>query len=273
MKLAGGFGVGQQGFHPRARSSLPAEGRRQRQGQFNMANPETEYYFVPSFSIRRHLHRTEENQWDGVLKQLSGMFGRHFTTVSPPDMCIKSIEQKALIHKIRESGSHPTAEEMQDVVYNIRDGLTEALSSSPDPLPVGLGRLAVFGRGRNKVGFNIDGWKGWRARYALTDEYGNMTANGALLVENQIALGSIATALSDTAIAVDEIASNPHLTLATGSDKIRPHELRKMQSAVDKLCLESVMVGDPVIDFKPSFNSPNETLHVRHSWDTLALMR
>lgn len=273
MGRMGGFGVGQQGFHPRARGALTLASKRRGPEYWPIMNEETtSNYFVPSFSIRRHIHRSEEERWTGVQKHLSGVLGRHFTVMTPASMAIKSIEQRALIEKMRESDSRPTSEEMRDIVYNIRDGLTEALALSPDPLPVGLGRLAIFGRNDNKIGFNIDGWKGWRARYALLDQRGEMTAHGALLVENQIALGGITAALADTAIAVNEIASNPHLTIAQASDKIRDHELRKIQSEVDDLCLDSVLVGDPVINFKASPHDVSETLHIRHSWDSLALM-
>lgn len=273
MKRNAGFGVGQQGFHPRARGALPVDSKHRRMKFWGGGGPESfDHYFVPSFSIRRHVHRSDEARWAGAQKQLSHIMGRHYTIMPPESMAIKSIEQKALIEKIRESNSRPTGDEMRDVVYNVRDGLTEALATSSDRLEVGLGRLAVFGRNHNKIGFTIDGWRGWRARYALTDEYGEMTTLGALLVENQIALGGITTALADTAVAVNDIASNPHLTIASTNESIRDHELRKVQDAVGELQLNHVWVGDPVISFRAAPDKDTETLYVRHAWDTLALM-
>lgn len=271
MRRNRGFGVGHQGFHPKARGALSPDAKQHGQLPWHMVKGwDAEHYFVPSFSIRRHIHQSEEARWSGVQKQLSAMLGRHYEVMPPSSMAIKSIEQKALIEKIRQSGTHPTPDEMRDVVFNIRDDLTEALSASPDRLEVGLGRLAVFGRNHNKLALTISGWKGWHSRYALLDQSGEMSAVGALLIENRIALGGIVSALPDTSIAVNEIASNPHLTLACTNDSIRDHELRKIERQVEDLDLSSVVVGDPVISFKASPSEETKPFAIRHAWDSLA---
>src|SRR5690349_17516467 len=193
MKIQRGFGASQQNFHPRARDTLQANKRQHRAGFWGVTEEEmTANYFVPSFSIRRHLYRSEEGRWQRAQKEIGNALGRHYQMMHPATIAVKSIEQQALIKKIRESGDQPSAAEMRDVAYNVRDGLTEALAAAPDPLEVGLGRLAVFGIKNNKLGFTVDGWKGWRARYSLFHNNGEMTAPGALMVENQIALGSLA---------------------------------------------------------------------------------
>lgn len=245
-----GFGVGQQGYHPRARGTLGFDKKKGLEFQGMTGSDLTAQYFVPSFSIMRRLHESEMPRWAGIQKQLAKMLGRHFDVTTPAELAIKSLEQKSLIEKIRHSGAEPSAGEMRDAAYTIRDGLERVLTEVPEPLEVGLGRLAVFGRKKNKLGFVIDGWKGWKARYSLLNNEGELTAPGTLVMENQIAVGGIAQALPDTEFALNQISTTPHLTIARNADKIRGHELRRIQSQVDELEIESVFVNDPVISFK-----------------------
>lgn len=236
-------------------------------------NPEvTSHYFVPSFSIRRHLHRSEEAYWMGTSKQIGSMLGHHFNVMLPKDVTVKTIEQKALIHKLRDSGEQPSSDAMRDLVFNIRDGLTNSLADSPDPLEVGLGKLAVFGRNRNKLAFTLDGWKGWRARYDDFDEMGKMSSLGALLVESQVAVGSIGMAFPDMNFAVNDIAVSPHMTIARTKDAIRDHELRRIQSQINELGIDSVTLGDPVIGYKLAPQEESHTIPIRHAWESLAQM-
>ncbi len=271
MKMQKGFGVGNQGFHPRARDNLRGDQRKQKSIWHNKEQAMMANYFVPSFSIRRHVHRSDEAYWLGIQPKISRLLGRHFMITPPENIAIKSIEQKALIQTIRASNNQPTSEEMRDAVFNIRDGLTEALATAPDPLEMPLGRLAVFGRAKNKLGFEIAGWKGWRGRYALKAESGEMTPLGALVLENQVALGGIATALFDTNFAMNQVAANPHLTIATGKSMIRDHELRRIQEDISALEISKAYVGDPIIEFKPNIRADSEMFHIRHSYDSLAL--
>lgn len=268
-----GFGVGNQGFHPKARSALsPTSGARgNRRTQWTPYNPEmTAHYFVPSFSIRRHLDQCEEEYWDDTTRNIGSILGRHFEVAKPENITIKSIEQKALIHKIRSTGQQPDPTAMRDVVFNIRDGLTNALEGAPEPLEIGLGRLAVFGRNNDKLGFTLEGWKGWRARYDDHEHSGELSALGALLVESQVAVGNIATAFPDMSFSLNEIATSPHITIARTKDKIRDHELRRMQSQIDELDIQTVLFGDPVINYKLAPDEASQTLGIRHSWSSLA---
>jgi hypothetical protein len=252
MGRRGGFGVGQQGFHPRARGALGID-KTKGLALLGLTSSEmTAQHFVPSFSIMRHLHESEMPRWAGIQKQLGKMLGRHFDVMAPAELAVKSLEQKSLIEKIRQSGAEPSAGEMRDAAYNIRDGLEKVLAEVPEPLEVGLGRLAVFGRKQNKIGFVIDGWKGWKARYSLMTNEGELTAPGTLVMENQVAVGGLSRALPDTEFALNQISTTPHLTLARNADKIRGHELRRIQAQVDELDIESVYVNDPVISFKPA---------------------
>jgi hypothetical protein len=198
MGRRGGFGVGQQGFHPRARGAISQENGGHGYGPFALTGEEmTAQYFVPSFSIRRHIHESEMPKWTGIQKQIGSILGRHYDVMTPHELAIKSIEQKTMIEKVRESGVQPTASEMRAAAHNIRDELSTALEAVPEPLEVGLGRLAIFGRHHNKIGFEIDGWKGWKARYSLLTQAGELTAPGALVLENHIAVGGIASALPE----------------------------------------------------------------------------
>jgi hypothetical protein len=274
MRRFNGFGVGQQGYHPRARDGLSAGPRRHKKQEWGMQETQmTEHFFVPSFSIRRHLHRGEEAYWTDASRQIGHLLGRQFEVAEPKDLTVKTIEQKALIHRIRQTGEQPTADMMRDLVFNIRDGLTSVLADAPDPIEVGLGKLAVFGRNQNKLGFTIDGWKGWRARYDDYDQLGQMSSLGALLVESQVAIGNIATAFPDMNLAVTDIANSPHVTIARTREKIHDYDLRKIQARIDKLDLDDVaLFGDPVINYKLASNQDSQTLHIRHAWQSLAPM-
>lgn len=302
MKRRMGFGVGKQGFHPRARSTLSVEARR---GMSRMARAHemTANYFVPSFSIHRHIYHTEEAHWSGVRKQIGSVLGRHFEITPLDDINVKSIEQKALIHKIRQTGERPSGDDMHDVVKNIHEDLVQMLSDTPEKLELGLGRLAVFGRNQNKLAFTLEGWKGWRGRYGEDNEIGRIgelllqnevavdtlalddwryrhenedrmrgvSALGALLLENKIAMGNISTAFPDMNFALSEIATNPHITIAKSRDSIRDHELRRYQAQIDELDISSIIVGDPVISYKLGPRQESESLLVRHSWASLAV--
>lgn len=271
MKRRKGFGVGSQGFHPRARGTLSPEARRGQARAYRASDPEaTEQYFVPSFSVMRHLERHEERDWQGISKQLGSILGRYFDVMPPEKMVIKSMEQKALINMMRAKSVNPSQDQMKDLVFNVRDGLTETLSRSPESLEFGLGRLAVFGRNQNKLAFTLQGWKGWRDRYGMEDVHGNISSLGALLLETQVATGAISTAFPETSFALSDIATSPHLTIARSRDSIRDHELRRIQSQIDDLDISHVMVGDPIISYKLGPHIPSETIHIRHSWATLA---
>lgn len=271
MKRRRGFGVGNQGFHPRARGTLSPEARRGQARVYRASDPDaTEQYFVPSFSIMRHLERHEERDWQAKSKQIGSLLGRYYEVMPPQNMVIKSIEQKGLISMMRNKAVSPSGDQMKDLVFNVRDGLTETLSRAPESLEFGLGRLAVFGKNQNKLAFTLQGWKGWRDRYGMEDMQGNISPLGALLLETQVATGAISTAFPDTSFALTDIATSPHLTIARSSHSIKDHQLRDIQSRVDDLGIDYVMVGDPVISYKLAPSVPSETVHIRHSWATLA---
>lgn len=279
MTRYGKVGTFKQVAHPRIRGSLtPISGsRRYRGDHLTPVNPEmTANYFVPSFSIRRHLDRSEEEYWEEKGHKIGGLLGRRFEVMQPENITIKTIEQKNLIHKIRASGEKPGAGEMREVATGLQDSLNYALASAPEAMYVGLGNLAVFGRNKNKLAFTLKGWRGWRANYPdekVGDEgVRTMSPLGALLLETQVAVGSISSAFPDMNLPFNDLASSPHITIARSRDRIHDYELRGLQGQINKLGIGALEFGDPIISYKPAPTEDPEILLVRHAWQTLAEM-
>jgi len=273
MGTVGRFGVGGQKVRPlpRGRLSLNQKAAKWHYVKDYSSQETAGNYFVPSFSILRHIHRNEEDYWLNVGYGISRVLGKKYQIHLPDDIVIKSIEQKALIHKIKESGERPTPEEMENVVYNIRDDLVSQLDKAPSPLEIGLGKLAVFGQNYNKLGFTIGGWRGWRAHYAEYDDCGEITSIGALLRENRAAMGNISTAFPEMQFSTSELSANPHITIASKKrGEIEDYELRNVQSRIDSLEIDdTALFGDPVISYKLAPDAPSRILGVGHYWESI----
>lgn len=279
MSRYGKVGRFGQVAHPRIRGSLsPISGsRRYRGDHLPTTNPEmAANYFVPSFSIRRHLDKSEEDYWGEKSRKIGGLLGRRFEVMGPDNLTIKTIEQKNLIHKIRCANIQPNAEEMHDLASGLQDSLNYALSSAPESMWVGLGNLAIFGRNKNKLAFTLKGWRGWRANYPDEKESGEglrtMSPLGALLLETQVAVGNIASTFPDADFSFNDLASSPHITIARSKDTIHDYELRGLQAQINKLGIDSLEFGDPVISYKPRPAEESQVFLVRHAWRTLAEM-
>lgn len=230
----------------------------------------TAKYFVPSFSIRRHVSRNSEVQLRRMQRDVQRRLGGAFTVMAPEFLTVKVLEQKKWIERMRELDIRPSPDDMKDLAYEVRDGLTEILDFSPSPLSLPIGRLGVYGYREQALGLGIQGWKGYRARYASHDENGAMTAYGAIVAENQFCLESIEAAVGDDAFSVEGLAPTPHITIARRSDSIRARELRNIESRLEDIIPASIEVSDPIIELRTHPAGPSEMIYVRHSWESLA---
>ncbi len=275
MTRYGRIGAFGQIAHPRIRGDL--DPRHVPKGQKKVARledykPDEETYFVPSFSIRRHLHRTESSLWEANRQLLRRHLGRGFETVPSQQISLKIIEQHRFIKNVREAGIRPSPEEIKDIAYSIRDLLTNELSNAHSPLPVPLGSLNRFGYKENSVGYEIAGWRGDRAPYGQNDEEGLKGTHSTLLAERQQAVGAIALAFEGKDFKIDGIAPSPHLTIARSKESIPDYQLRDIRGSLGDIALDEVYLGDPVIDLRLYRGMPTETIYVRHAWESLALM-
>ena len=273
MGRYGKVGMFRQVAHPRIRGALDPSHEQSHYGKMPRMEDykaDEETYFVPSFSIRRHLHRSEEVVWDKNQQAVKSRLGRGFTTLSPEEITLKTLEQKRFIKAMREAGIHPEPEEIKDLAYSIRDTLAKRLSNAYSPLKVPLGDLGKFGAGDNALAYTVDGWRGDRANYGENDEDGYMDTRAVLLAERRLAVGALALAYGDEGLRTDNIVSSPHLTIARGKDAIHEYQLRNIRGKLAGLAMDEVYLGDPVIEVKLYRDMPAEPLYVNQTWDSLA---
>lgn len=273
MGTVGRFGVGGQKIRPFARGRLSSHEAAVKWHYTKEYVPpeDTADYFVPSFAILRHIHRNEEDYWMNVGSSISRVLGRKYEITPPDNIVIKSIEQKALIRKIKEAGERPAPEQMKNVVFSIRNELTDQLDKAPSPLEIGLGKLAVFGQNHNKLGFTVKGWRGWRAHYAKHDDDGQLTPIGALLIENEVAMDNIATAFPEMRFATSELSASPHITIARKKGgEIEDYDLRIIRERMNSLEIDNVaLFGDPIISYKLAPESASQVQGIGHYWQSL----
>lgn len=275
MGRYGKVGAFRQVAHPRIRGALDPSGERRHNAkvlrlQDYRADEET--YFVPSFSIRRHLHRSEEQAWEANQKLVQKRLGRGFTATPAADLTLKTIEQHRLIKNMREAGIHPDPDEVRDIAYSVRDMLTNLLANARSPLNVPLGDFGRFGYKQNALAYEIGGWRGDRANYGPNDEEGYMDSLGVLLAERQLAVGALALAYGEAGLQTDGLAPSPHVTIARGKEAIPNYRMRGLRGALADLAIGEVYFGDPVIEVKTHRDMPAEPLYVKHAWDSLAMM-
>jgi hypothetical protein len=266
-------GVFGQVVHPHIRGDLDPshEGKRFRKKlRLEDFKADEETYFVPSFSIRRHLHRSEELLWDTNRKVLRQHLGRSFSITPANEISLKIVEQHRLIKNIREAGLHPEPEVVRDLAYSVRDGLTNLLSNAHSPLQVSLGNFGRFGYKGNSVAYEIDGWRGERAEYGLNDDEHYMDTNAVLLAERQLAVGAIALAFEDSELKVDGIAPSPHITIARAKETVPDYRMREIRGELGDIAIGEVYLGDPVIEAKLYRDVPPERIPVRQAWESLA---
>lgn len=270
-----GLGPTGQVKHPHIRGRLPSghqSGSGGRVIKIEDHMRETgETYFVPSFSIRRHLDRREEPAWAASQKQLQRRLGRGFTVATPETISIKAIEQHRLIINMRRAGIHPDPEEIRDIAYSVRDQLTELLARAHSPLAVPLGSLARYGYKRNALAYNIDGWRGDRAHYGEVGYDGNMDSLAVLQAERRLAVGALTLAYGEDGLDTDGIASTPHATVARSQDVIQEFKLHDLRTGLADVVLDRAYFGDPVIDVKLYQDQPSEPIYVKHAWSSLAI--
>lgn len=207
-------------FRPRPRDQL-----RQRE-----AGPS---FFIPAYAIRRSVD-LEDPESVRIAQVAKRLLGSRFHIYPPADLSVTSIARGKMIEKLREARVHPSAHEMTELALHTRDGFQDMLKDHPPTLSFPLGRLMVFGDRRDKLGFALLGWKGYRARYAAQDEMGEPLPLGTIVRENQFAVGAVTAAMADVpAFNSEGLVRTPHLTIASKPGGIRKHELRAIQDRFD----------------------------------------
>jgi hypothetical protein len=204
-------------------------------------------YFVPSFSVRRHITRESAQHVAKMQSEIGRILGRQFRVIPAEQLSIKSFEQGKMIERMRQLGKHPAAATMDTVAKDIQKNLTELLSNAPPTLALPLGELGLFGYDNRALGVNVMGWKGNRAQYAIYDDDYRLTPLGTIAEQNEICLDRFAAEFEDDELVVDDLASMPHVTLARHDDRIYEETFRKAKSKIQDVVPDVIEFGDPVI--------------------------
>lgn len=273
MSRYGKVGAFRQVAHPRIRGGLDPAHEQKHYGKVTRLEDykaDEETYFVPSFSIRRHLHRSEEQNWEAHRHALARRLGRSFTTTAVDKITLKSLEQHRFIKNMRQAGIHPNPNEIRDLAYSVRDDLTNLLTNVRSPLPVPLADFGRFGYRKNALAYEIEGWRGDRANYGSNDLEGYRDAHAVLLEERRLAVGAVALAYQENGLQIDGLAPSPHLTIARSNEEIPEYRMRGLNGKLADLAMGQVLLGDPVIQMKLYRDQPAEIIPIKHSWDSLA---
>jgi hypothetical protein len=216
------------------------------------------------------LHPSEEETWETTKKNIKRRLGRGFSIVPPAEVTLKTIDQKRFIKNMRDAGIHPDPDEIRDVAYSIRDGLTNLLTNARSPLNVVLGDFGRFGQDNSVLAYEIEGWRGERANYGPNDDEGYMETNAVLLAERQLALGALAYAYGEAGLNTDDLAPSPHVSVARGKDTIQDYRMREIRGELGALAIDEAYFGDPIIEVKMYREMPPERIPVRQAWESLA---
>jgi hypothetical protein len=274
MGRCGRVGVFRQVAHPRIRGALdPSHEQRHvsKVARLEDYKADEETYFVPSFSIRRHLHRDEGLLWETQQQLVGRRLGKGFTATPADRITLKVLEQQKLIRNMREAGIRPDPDEIRDIAYSIRDGLTNLLFNAHSPLNVPLGDFGKAGYRGESVAYEIMGWRGERANYGPNDNEGFMSTHAALLAERQLVVGALSYAYGEAGLNTDNLASSPHITVARANQEIPDYRVRSIRGELGDLAISAAAFGDPVIEVKMYPDMPAEPIYVKHAWDSLAL--
>lgn len=274
MTRYGRVGFFGQVAHPRIRGGLdPTSGNKTHYNHSSrpedFKTDEEEMYFVPSFSIRRHLHNDEELLWNTNQRFVQRRLGRGFKALAPADITIKTIEQKRFIKAMRDAGVRPEPDEVRDLAYALRDDLTNMLANAHSPLNLPLGSFGRFGQGNNVVAYQIEGWHGDRAHYGENDSEGFMDDLAVVHAERKLAVGAIALAFSNMDFRAEDFISSPHVTIARGKGEIPDDRMRSIRGELADVAIGAVDFGDPVIEMKLYRDMPSESIYVKHAWESL----
>jgi hypothetical protein len=227
-------------------------------------------YFVPSFSVRRHITAASEAQVRKMQREVKDRIGREFRPTPPNQLSIKGFEQRKMIERMRELDKHPNPQDMEDAAHDVRRKLKELLSNAPPTLSVPLGQLGLFGYNKKALGVQIMGWKGYRAQYAVYDDDYKLTPLGTIVEENETCLDVVADSFQDEEFNVEGLAPMPHITIARHGNTIYPDKLYKAEKLLGDVLPDALEFGDPVITLHLEPSADPQTLYVRNARQSLA---
>jgi hypothetical protein len=267
--------LGGQIKHPRIRGALSPSHEQKRfirnDARLEDLKTDEETYFVPSFSIRRHLHSDEALLWQTQQNLIKRRLGKGFTVTPAENITLKVIEQQKLIRNMRQAGIHPDPYELLDVAYTIRNRLSDLLSNAQSPLRVPLGDINRHGYREESIAYDIKGWRGERATYPSDDGH-NLGTHAVLLKGRQIVTEVLDDAYGDQGLETNNLTSSPHVTFArsNANKPIPDYRMRSIRGGLGDLAIAEADFGDPVIDVKMYPDMPAERIYVKYAWDSLA---
>lgn len=249
------------------RGSLPADQqvwkrtqRGQRAPSFFMDGPAVEVpqvgrgsNFIPSLSVVRY--PAELDVVEAMRRRVGkSLKGEGYWVTNADGLAIKALSQRRFIDLAREADASPKPSEMRDLAYSVRDDLAELLGDSPPGIAMPLGQVSRFGYKNNVLGVEPLGWKGHGARYAVHGEDGSVHPVGILAAEGQLTMDALTIYMGKVApeFEATELATTPHLSICRRRTEIQDHDLRRARTMLEGEVEAEILLGDPVIYFRPT---------------------
>lgn len=251
-------------------------------------NPETdENYFVPSFSVRRHLHRDAEDAWIEHQAAVKKRIGSSYKMVNPEEVSIKIFEQRALIRGMKLANIHPDPKEIKDLASGLGEQLRNLLLHVESPLEVPLGRLAMFGPQDRptSLAYEIAGWRGDKPNYgnyavgsvarAMNDFIGydmaenTMSPLAVIQAERRLVVGAATLAYGAQGLRAENMVVTPHVSFARPRKFIQEFRRHDIFSSLSDIALDSTLFGDPIVEVHLEKGGPIEQITVAHSYSSL----
>lgn len=214
-------------------------------------------HFVPSITVYREVLNANNGaylmQRDIIRKILAlpECYQKFYHVTETGRLAMRVIEQKSTIDTFRKAEAHLSRHEMKSLAHSIHGGLTELLERARRPLPLPLGQLDVFGRGKDNLVVQPRGWHGFAGNYSQRDEAGLLTPLGVIVAEKQLCVGAITLAMKNRrGFEAEGLQGEPHITLVTTRGPMGGGHKREITGIVDQ-CLEpELFLGNPVVHYR-----------------------
>lgn len=105
-------------------------------------------YFVPSFSVRRPVIKTDEVE--EFINRASTNLPRAYETTSLSGVTI--VEQHRMIEQFRNADIHPDPEKIENIARRVAETLRDSIRTIPRRIDIPTGRVYRFGTSQTRLG-------------------------------------------------------------------------------------------------------------------------
>lgn len=215
--------------------------------------------FVPSLAVFRPVETGEVSKamMTGIATSIKTKNPlrsnrRHYRTFDHNVLGLKIVEQKKMVHGLRQAEHKPTHDQMLNLAQAVHDAMQQLLLEKTSPGVMQLGRLARFGHKKNKLVVQSVGWKGPNSRYPSADP-DVISSNESHVMDREVCIGAMEQLLTkdsndkDIGINPTEMIGIPHLSLVSKEGNINDKELRAFQELVVPTLPDELDLGNPVV--------------------------